>query len=867
MKKLVLLCSAASIIMPAAAMAQSTGSQETEKETIVVTGTRLNNGVNGIVVPDATKAKAVITQEFIARQAPGQTILNTLNLVPSVNFTQNDAYGSSGGNIRIRGFDGNRISLTFDGVPLNDSGNYAIFANQQLDPELIEQVNVNLGVTDVDSPTASAAGGTVNYRTMLPSKDMRGRIVASLGQFDYQRLFAQFQTGDLNSSGTRAFIAASRAHNSKFKGPGDINKWQLNGRIYQPLGNNGDFLSLAAHYNHNRNNNYRSPTLTELRTEFGSTIIPATGSPDMPALVGDYSTAQWNRIYNNIEMLSSCRRPTPGAGVQDEGSTTSLPASGNQPALPGGYAACTNYYGHQINPSNTFNVRGQSRFTLAPGLLLTVDPTYQYTLADGGSQTLVYSENSAQLKGSATTSPGVDLNGDGDYVDKIRLFNPSITNTRRFTLLSSLIYDLDRNNRVRIAYTFDRARHRQTGETEQLDAFLNNQNPFGGRNGTPVLDAAGNVLQNRDRTSIALLNQLSGQYIGNFFDRRVRLEIGVRSPWFKRNIDQHCYTPTSGSGFPYCSSQPITSLVIVPGTQVAPFPSSSYYAPFAKTYKYHKLLPSIGATFKVTPDVSVFGSYAKGFSAPRTDNLYRTPIVTVQPETTDAFDAGIRYTTRIVQAQATAWKINYSNRIVTSYDPDTRISFDRNVGSVRSWGVDGSIAVKPIKPLTLLALASYTSAKLQSNLLLGTTGTPGVGQTVPAGTQFFAPTAGKMVVETPKWQYGGRAQVEVGPLSIGFQGKHVGKRFATDVNDVVVKGYTLFDLDARLGMDQFGIRGTYLQFNALNLFNAHYFGNLGTQINAFQVCPTGANCSGNTNAPRFTPGAPRTLMASLSINL
>ncbi len=111
-----------------------------------------------------------------------------INLIPGVNFTNSDPYGSSGGNIRIRGFDGNRISLTFDGVPLNDSGNYAIFSNQQLDPELIEQVNVGLGVTDVDSPTASAAGGTVNYRTLIPSKKFGVRVSGSLGDFDYHAL-------------------------------------------------------------------------------------------------------------------------------------------------------------------------------------------------------------------------------------------------------------------------------------------------------------------------------------------------------------------------------------------------------------------------------------------------------------------------------------------------------------------------------------------------------------------------------------------------------------------------------------------------------------------------------------------------------
>ena len=37
---------------------------------------------------------------------------------------------------------------------------------------MIGEVNVNLGTTDVDSPTASAAGGTVNYRTIVPDEEL-----------------------------------------------------------------------------------------------------------------------------------------------------------------------------------------------------------------------------------------------------------------------------------------------------------------------------------------------------------------------------------------------------------------------------------------------------------------------------------------------------------------------------------------------------------------------------------------------------------------------------------------------------------------------------------------------------------------------
>ena len=122
MKKLILLCSTA-IALPTAAFAQSTGTQEFE-EKIIVTGTR-QQAVGGVQTPDTSKAKAVLTQEYIARQTPGQTVLDTINAVPGVSFQNNDAYGSSGGTLTIRGFSSDRISLTFDGIPLNDSGNYA----------------------------------------------------------------------------------------------------------------------------------------------------------------------------------------------------------------------------------------------------------------------------------------------------------------------------------------------------------------------------------------------------------------------------------------------------------------------------------------------------------------------------------------------------------------------------------------------------------------------------------------------------------------------------------------------------------------------------------------------------------------------
>ncbi len=853
-------------IMPSAAFAQSTGSIEAEEE-IVVTAKTTDDGVAGVLIPDAPKPRAVLTQELIGKQGAGQSILNTINQVPGVNFTNSDAYGSSGGNLRIRGFDGNRISLTFDGFPLNDTGNYAIFSNQQLDPELIQSVNVNLGTTDVDSPTASAAGGTVNYLTRTPGKNLGGIAALSAGEDNFYRGFAMIDTGEFTSFGTRAFFGLSRARNDKFKGPGKIDKQQFNAGIYQPIGDSGDFIYIKGHYNNNRNNFYRNLSLADIRTITGRAGLVEAGGFD--------ATQQANLFA--FDNLASCNRTLAGAGRQNDNGGTGVNGGtvfapnivGSGANNPLNASSCTNFYGLRINPSNTGNVRLNSRFTINDHLRLTVDAAYQYVLANGGGTSTI-EENSAIVRGNSTAL-GKDLNGDGDFLDNVRFYTPNTTNTRRLTLLSSLIYDINDNHRIRVAYTFDRGRHRQTGEWGQIDGQGFPLNVFGGRNGAPVTSVDGALLRQRDRTSIALLNQFSGEYRGQFMDDKLNVTLGVRLPFFKRDLNQLCYTQVGGSGFATCTSQPVGTTVvpntngqiyIVPDNTVftsAP-PANAVFAPFRANYKFSPVLPSGGFTYKVTDDFALFGSVAKGFSAPRTDNLYRAPVVKVDPETTLTFDLGARYTTKDVQAQATFWSTNYKNRIVTSFDQVAGISVDRNVGKVKAQGIDVGIAVRPYPWFTFQGNASYNDSKLQSDIQTA----------VVAGAPIFIPTSGKRVTETPVWQAGYRAQFEFGPVELGLQVKYVGDRYATDLNDIKSGSYTLADLDARVSLEKYGLGKSWIQFNVSNLFDKFYIGNLGTQIagpnnNGLVLVPgvaAGAAIPGGSN-PTFTIGSPRTISATL----
>ena len=111
---------------------------------------------------------------------------------------------------------------------------------------------------------------------------------------------------------------------------------------------------------------------------------------------------------------------------------------------------------------------------------------------------------------------------------------------------------------------------------------------------------------------------------------------------------------------------------------------SPLYAPFKADYKFGKILPNVGFTY------SVDGPSASSAATPRasrrrapTTSIARPSSTLIRKRPTPSTLA-LRYTKSKVQAQATVWKIDYKNRIVTSFNPDLGISIDRNVGKVNS---------------------------------------------------------------------------------------------------------------------------------------------------------------------------------------
>ncbi|MFZ5748035.1 MAG: TonB-dependent receptor [Pseudomonadota bacterium] len=801
------------LFAPAAAMAQSTGSIEFGED-IVVTG-RAQKDVGGVEVPDAPKTKVTLDRELLLRQTPGQTVNDMINLVPGVSFTNNDPFGSLGGSFTIRGFSSDRISQTVDGIPLNDSGNYALYTNQQQDPETLESVTVSLGSTDADSPTASAVGGTINIRTRTPSDEMGVLAVASYGNIVargnpgdrwYHRGFVMFDTGDFTGFGTKAWFSASKADNkSTFSNYGGVDKQQYNGRIYQEIGTNGDFVSVSGHYNQNRNN-------------FNGSPLSNVAYPLKPS----------SRFY---EIDAACQIDAPTAGVVD------TPNS------------CGSEFERRYNPSNTGNVRINSRFTLAQGLTLTVDPSFQYVKANGGgtSYAIEGRDPSANALGviygkDPRYNPtrnntyyyvgNVDLNGDNEYGDVIRVLSPSQTTTRRYAVIANLAYELNPLHRFRVSYTFDRARHRQTGaggllaaNGEPFDVFPIND---------PILDENGVRIGKRDRLSYATLNLVAGEYRGKFLNEKLTTVLGLTQKWFSRDLNQHCFT-TDASGNVNCVTDNIAAYAAAHPT---------YAAPQSRSIDYSKLLPHVGFTYEFMPNASLFASYDKGISVPGTDALYGAlyfPAGSVsgqpKPETTDSFDAGVRYQSPIVQAQLTGWYTKYTNRLASAYDPDCDCSVTRNLGGVEKWGIDGSISAKPIPDLLLYVFGSYLKSRIEDDVQTGATS--------------FAATKGKREAGAPKYMIGARVQGTLGPVDLGAQIKRTGERYLNDINTVTLPGYTVVDLDVRYSLADMGLSKSYFQLNVTNLFDEVYIGSASGGL--------------TTTSSFVNIGPPRALIGSLVI--
>ena len=784
------------------AMAQSTGSQAVE--VIIKGGPRSTGGL--AVVTNQAKDQSIVNKDYIAREVGSANFAQDINLLPGVNYTSEDPTGLLSGDFRMHGFDGAHVSITADGTPLNDTGNYAIFPGEYVVAEAVDHVTVNMGQTEVDSPTASAIGGTVNIVTKVPDATPSVDINPEIGSYNFKRLYVGLNTGAFGPTGLRSYISFNTTGADKWRGAGELKRWGLDGREYQPL-DNGGFLSVAYTWVSERNDFYF-----------------------------DGSAAQEQQFGYNFDYNTAWQAPTAVAGSKDGIAT---PTAGGSAGQAGNDA---NFYAVHPNPVDFGDIRGQSRFNFGDKATLTVDPYFFFTLANGGGTTSL-NENDPRLIGAATAFPtckvgtqktGVDLNGDGDCMDTVLVYSPSNTETHRYGVNSSFIYRFTDTQTIQATYTLDYGRHRQTGDMSFIDQQDGEpDNVFGSKPGygAPVLAADGAQLETRNRFSIAKLNQFSLNYLGRFLGDKLHVNVGIRDPHFERDINQYCYTFNGGSA--YCDTNNMAAIAAdVKANNLTQLnkdlnPTGSaggitvnanadgtpnFKLPYSQTYKFTKMLPNVGASYDIDEHNQVYATASEGFSAPKTDDLYVSSVELVKPETSENIGAGYRYKNAVFNASINPWATTWQNHIVQSVDPnDPTSSIDRNVGEVKLYGLDTEAGWKVTSNFNLYASAAFTHSALQNDydVIINKIPTP-------------LPVKGKELVLTPDQTYSLRGQYKIGALNLGMEAKYQSKRYVSDMNDAFLKPNTTVNFDAEYQLPKLG-RGSVLQLNIDNLFNSKYY--------------------------------------------
>jgi len=192
---------------------------------------------------------------------------------------------------------------------------------------------------------------------------------------------------------------------------------------------------------------------------------------------------------------------------------------------------------------------------------------------------------------------------------------------------------------------------------------------------------------------------------------------------------------------------------------------------------------------------------------------------------------------------------------------------------VHKYGIDASFAYQPIEHLSLYAFGSYLHSRIESDVYNGACtasnvkygDSAGTGPCTTVGQTIYALTAGKRESGFPTYTFGGRAQGNFGPFSVGIQAKRTGPRYVNDQNtpfysgttvifDAKAPAYTLVDLDARLALGFLGLNDkTYLQLNVHNLFDKFYVGGF-----------AGGTVS-NTYVPYAYVGTPRTISGTVNV--
>ncbi len=196
----------------------------------------------------------------IALEVSGISPLKAIDKLPGVNFQAADPFGAYewSSRISIRGFSQNQLGFTLDGIPLGDMsyGNHnGLHISRAIISENVGRVEVAQGAGALAAASSSNLGGTIEFFSRAPAQEFGVEASGTYGSDDNKRVFARIDSGELFAGGTRLSLSYAWQDADKWKGDGVQRQHQVNARIVQPAGD-GEFFGFV-NYSDRRENDYQ----------------------------------------------------------------------------------------------------------------------------------------------------------------------------------------------------------------------------------------------------------------------------------------------------------------------------------------------------------------------------------------------------------------------------------------------------------------------------------------------------------------------------------------------------------------------------------------------------------------------------------
>ncbi|WP_326913826.1 TonB-dependent receptor [Sphingopyxis chilensis] len=196
----------------------------------------------------------------IALEVAGVSPLKAIDKLPGVNFTSADPFGAYewSARISIRGFSQNQLGFTLDGIPLGDMnyGNHnGLHISRAIIGENVGRVEVAQGAGSLGAASTSNLGGTIEFFSREPGEAFGVEASGTYGSDDNKRAFVRVDSGELFAGGTRLSLSYAWQDADKWKGEGVQRQHQVNARLVQPVGD-GRFFGFV-NYSDRRENDYQ----------------------------------------------------------------------------------------------------------------------------------------------------------------------------------------------------------------------------------------------------------------------------------------------------------------------------------------------------------------------------------------------------------------------------------------------------------------------------------------------------------------------------------------------------------------------------------------------------------------------------------